>query len=67
MKEIFEKSWVCRISRDISPLLILEWRFKAYLLMAHQGSSKGGREFLSCGFLSCELGHKWRITILLIS
>jgi len=38
---------VCHISRDVSPLLILEWRFIAYLLMVHHGSSKGGGEFFS--------------------
>ena len=47
--------------------LLCLWSFIAYLLMAHQGSSKGGEEFLSWGFLSCELGHKWGFTILLIS
>jgi len=31
--------------------------FKAYLLMKHWGSSKEGGEFLSWGFLSCELIH----------
>jgi len=52
----------------MSPLLILEeWRFISYLLMAHWGLSKGSEEFLSWGFLSYELGHKWRFTILLIS
>jgi len=56
----------CYISRDVSPLLILEWCFKAYLLIAHWGLSKGGREFLSWAFLSCELGHKWQFTVLLI-
>jgi len=55
------------VLRDVSSLLILEWRFKAYLLLAHWGTSKGGGEFLSWSFLSCELGHKWRFTILLIS
>jgi len=34
--------------------------------MAHRGSSKGSGEFLSWGFLSCELGVKWWFTILLI-
>jgi len=58
---------VCHILRDVSLLLILEWRFIVYLLMTHRGSSKGGGEFLPWGFLSCELGHKWQFTILLIS
>jgi len=67
MNNFFWKSWVCHISRDVSPLLMLEWCFIAYLLMAHRGSLKGGGEFLSWDFLSCELGHKWWFTILLIS
>jgi len=35
--------------------------------VVHRGSSKRGGEFFSWGFLSCELGHKWQFTILLIS
>jgi len=45
------KSWVCHISRDVSSLLILEWHFIDYLLMAHRVSSKGSEEFLSLRFL----------------
>jgi len=41
---------VCHISRDVSPLLILERHFKAYLLMAHVDSSNWGRVSL-LGFL----------------
>ena len=58
---------MCHLLRDVSPLLILEWHFMAYVLVAHWGSSKGSGEFPSWGFSSCELGHKWRFTILLIS
>jgi len=66
MKEVFEKSWVC-LKRCFSFAYSRVWRFKSYLLMAHQTSSKGGGEFLSWGFLSCEQVHMWWFIILLIS
>jgi len=69
IKRIFwkKKSWVYHILRDISPFHILEWCFITYLLMTHRGHQKGKWRVSLWGFISRELGHKWRFTILLIT